>query len=142
MLVYLGQAVGELVLLVVDGVREWQLDPFQLGEDALHLRHNEVLHAVVVVDMQEPSTDEVGTEVLRLTVAEDDIAVTCHVDKGIVEQFGATHLDGGGLRVEAHLLVLVAEGYEVLEGGGVGIPVTAAAIFEQGYLGLGGGHAA
>ena len=135
--VYLGQAVGEVVFLVVDGVAEGELDEVQLGEDAFHLRHDKLAQAVVVVDVQEAAADKIVTEVLRLTVAEDHVAVTRHVEHGVVEQFGAAHVDGGILRVEPHLLVLVAEGDEVGERGGVGIPITATAVLQQGYLGLG-----
>ena len=137
MLVDFRQAVGELVLLVVDGVGEGQLDPLQFGEDAFHLGHDEVLHAVVVVDMEESASDEVGAEVLGFAVAEDHVAVAGHVEEGVVEDFITAHIHRGILWIESHLLVLVAEGDEVGEGGGVGVPVAAAAVFEEGQLGLG-----
>ena len=53
-LVYLRQAVGEVVLLMVYGVREWQLDKLQLGKHLLHLRHYVVAQTIVVVNMEEP----------------------------------------------------------------------------------------
>ena len=87
--------------------------------------------------MQETAADEVVAEVLRLGVAEDDIAVAGHMDKGVVEELGAANIDSGGLGLEAHLLVGVAEGYEVWQRRGVGIPVATAAVFKQGQLRLG-----
>ena len=87
--------------------------------------------------MQEAATDEVGAEVLYLAVAEDHVAVARHVEKGVVEDFGAAHIDGGVLRLETHLLVLVAESDEVGERGGVGVPVATATVFQEGDLRLG-----
>ena len=114
-LVDFGQSVGEVVFLMIDGVAEGELDPFELREDTLHLRHDKVLQAVIVVDVEKSATDEVVAEVLRLAVGEDHVAVTGHVEEGVVEEFGAADVDGGVLRVEAHLLVLVAESDEVSE---------------------------
>ena len=115
MLVYLGQPVGEVVSLVVDGMGEGELHEVELGEDLFHGWDDELTEAVVVVDMQETSTYEVVAEVLRLLGGEDDVAVAGHVDEGVVEQFGTAHVDNGVLCGEVHLGIGVAEGYEVGE---------------------------
>ena len=70
-------------------------------------------------------------------VGESHVAVTGHVEEGVVEYLAASYVDHGIFGVEFHLLVGVAEGDEVGERGGVGIPVAAAIVFEQGNLSLG-----
>ena len=60
-----------------------------------------------------------------------------HVDEGVVEQFGAAHVDHRVVGCEVHVGVGVAVGDEVGEGGGVGVPIAAAAIFEERDGGLG-----
>ena len=136
-LVDFGQAVGEVVFLVVDGVGEGEFDKVEFGKDLLHGGDDEGLDAIVVVDMEEAAADEVVAEVLGFLVREDDVAVAGHVDEGVVEQFRAAHVDHRVGGCEVHVGVGVAEGDEVGEGGGVGVPVAATAIFEQRDGGLG-----
>ena len=132
----LGQPVGEVVFLMVYGVREGQFDKIQFGEDPFHLRDDELLEAVVVIDMQEPSADEVVAQVLRLLGGEDHVAVAGHVDEGVVEKFAAAHVHHGVVGREVHLCVGVAIGDEVGERGGIGIPIAPAAVFQQRNLRL------
>ena len=110
-----GQAVGEMVFLVVDGVGEGQFDKVELGEHLFHLRDDEVFEAVVVVDVEEAASDEVVAEVLRFLGVEDHVAVAGHVEEGVVEYLAAAHIDYGVVGGEVHLCVGVAVGYEVGE---------------------------
>ena len=141
-LVDLGEAVGEVVFLVEDGVAGWQFDKFKFGEYQLHLREDVLFDAVVVVDVEESPAEQVVAEVLPFLAVERHVAVAGHVDEGVVEEFAAAHVDYGIVGGEVHVGVGIAEGDEVGERGGVGIPVAATAIFEQRQLGLGveGGH--
>ena len=129
-LVDLGEAVGKVVLLVVDRMGEGELNEVEFGEDFFHLGDDEVFEAVVVVDVEESSCEEVVAEVEGFVVGEEDVAVACEVEEGVGEDLGTTDIDDGVLWVEVHLEVVVTEGYEVGEGGGVGVPVASATIFE------------
>lgn len=131
-----GESVGEIVSLMIDGVTEGEFDEIEFGEDFLHLWHNKLTEAVVIVDMQEASSYQVIAQILSLLSGEDDIAVASDMKEGIVEYFTASHIDGGIFGVEVHMLILVAEGDEVGEGGGVGIPVATTIVAHQGDLRL------
>ena len=135
-LVDLGQTVGELIFLMVYRVREWQLHKIELREHLLHLRHYELAKTVVVVDMQEAAADEVVAQVLRLGVCENNVAVASHMHEGIVEKLGTAHIHGGRLVFEAHLLVGIAESYQVRQRRGIGVPVSPSAILQQRQLRL------
>ena len=137
-LVDFGEAVGEVVFLVEDGVAGWQFDKFEFGEYQLHLREDILFDAVVVVDVEESPAEQVVAEVLPFRAVECHVAVAGHVDEGVVEEFAAAHADNGIVGGEVHVGVGVAEGDEVGERGGVGVPVASTAIFEEGYLCLGG----
>ena len=135
-LVDFGQAIGELVVLMIDGVGEWELYKVEFGEDSFHLWDDELAEAVVIVDVEEAATDEVAAEVLHFAVGEEDVAVACEVEEGVVEEVGAAELYGGVLWVEAHVECLVAESDEVGQRGGVGVPIAASTIFDHCQLGL------
>ena len=131
-----GKAVREVVFLVEDGVREGELDPLEVGEDFLHLRHGVFFEAIVVVDVEETAAEEVGAEVVDFLGGEGDVAVAGDVDVGVVEEVAAADVDGGILRGEVHVELGVAEGDEVGEGGWVGVPIAAAAVFDESNGGL------
>ena len=114
-LVDFGQAVGEMVFLVVDGVGERQFNEVEFGEHLFHLRDDEVFEAVVVVDMEKPASDEVVAEVLRLLGVEDHVAVAGHVEERVVEYLAAAHINHGVVGGEVHLCIGVAVGYKVGE---------------------------
>ena len=136
----LGKPFGEVETLVEYGMRGRELHEVGLGHDTFHLRHNIVLQAVVVVDMEEAAGEEVVAEIGRFGGREDDIAVAGEVDKRIVEEIGATDIDGGVLRIEVHGELAVAESEKVGQGSRVGVPVAAATVFEESDGSLGGGR--
>jgi len=67
-LVYLGQAVGKGVLLMIDGIREWQFYQLQVGEDFFESRTHIGVQAVIIIYMQEATTFQVFAQVLCFIV--------------------------------------------------------------------------
>ena len=98
-----GQSVGEVVFLVEDGVGGWEFDKFEFGEYEFHLGEDVVFDAVVVVDVEEPSPQQVVAEVLAFLAVEYDVAVSGHVDEGMVEELAAAHVDNGIVGGKVHM---------------------------------------
>ena len=135
--VNLGKPVGEMVLLMVDGMREGELDKLEFGKDLLHLGQDEFFKSVVVVNVQKASANQVVAKVFGFLCRKEDVAVAGDVEEGVAEDLAAADIDDGVLRLQAHVEVGIAEGDEVGQRGGVGVPVAATVVFEEGELGLG-----
>ena len=88
-LMNLRQTVRESIGLLENLMRIRQFHEIQLGKHLFHLWLDILSDAVVVIDVEETTRQHVVTQVLRLGSIEDHIAVTRHIDVGIVEQVGA-----------------------------------------------------
>src|SRR5438093_11316694 len=130
MLVDLGDAPGEVVHQVVDGVGQGDLDQGVIGKDAGDLPAERFVHAVVVVRVQEPSLLEVAAQVAQLLVREVHVAVSRHVEIRNVPQLGAAQRHGAVTVGDAQRRALAQGREQVGERGRVRVAVAAAVVVE------------
>jgi demethoxyubiquinone hydroxylase (CLK1/Coq7/Cat5 family) len=66
MLVRFGEAATEIVFLVVDRMGERQLNKLLIRENLFDFRADELVHPVVVVEMQKAAAQAIITQILSL----------------------------------------------------------------------------
>ena len=127
--IYQSEKLGRLVVVFVDfwqAIREGirlrenlmrirQLHEIQFGKHLFHLRLNVLAYAVVVVNVEETTSKHVVSEVLCLSCIENNIAVTRHIDVGIIEQIRTRRFHGWHIRVDVGANLLVAETHQIGE---------------------------
>lgn len=130
-LVDLGESIVEVVVAVVDGVGEGDLDELGFGEYLRNDGTHVFVHAIVVIDMPEAAADEPLAHVLGFFGVHDDIAMPGGVDEGVVEDIwaGGFYIDFFG--AEVHAEIDIAEVGEVFYRCGIGVPVAATSVFEE-----------
>src|ERR1051325_7626652 len=129
-LVGLGRAVRKLVLAVIESKGIGKLHELLLGEHLLDLAPEGLIHAVVVVRINEAAVLQTGPQPLDLEVGERDVPMPGRENERIGEEpvirnfdelVGGFHIDQGMLpdeRQQVHFLLLVV------------VPIAAARIFQ------------
>ena len=131
-LVDLRQAAGQLEVTAEQVVVRGQLDELPRGEDLAHLPAEGLVHAVVVVGVQEAARLEVTPQAGGFLGRPGDVAVPRHVEVGMGEELAVeeAHARLGGGRGQPR--VAPEEGQQVGQGRRVAVPVAAAVVLEPG----------
>lgn len=126
------QTSGEGIFLLVDGMREGQFHKIELGKYTLHLRTDELIHTIVVVNMKEPAANKIVSQVLCLLRGKHHVAVAGHVNEWVIKELRTASFHHGLFSMDVGAQVLIAEtdqvGKRCFQ---VGVPVAPAAIFQQ-----------
>lgn len=129
------QAIRKIILRVIDGMREWQLDELRVGQNFFHFAAEARVHAIVVVGEQESAGRKVRAQVLGVVLAERDVAVAVEENNRLREKLERRRFDGSRFNGEAHVRVLAGEHHEVPERPRRAVPVAAALVFEEADFG-------
>ena len=130
MLVNLGNAVGEIVFLVVNGMREGNLHKVQFRKNFLHRWSHIWIQPVIIIDEKESAANEIGAYVGCLIRSKGEIAMPGHVNKRVVEEIRTAGLYRGMIKVEVGSEILVTELSQVLERVHIIVPIAAAFVFQ------------
>src|SRR5437588_2897536 len=129
-LVDLGDPLREVVHHMVDGMAQRHFNERVIREHAGDLAPERLVHAVVVVGVEESSLLQVATQGLGVLVREMDVAVPRHIKVGDVPQLGAGERDYALARGDGESGALPNRGEEVGQFGRSGVPVAAAIIVQ------------
>ena len=131
-LVDLRQAAGQVEVAAEQVVVRGQLDELPRGEDLADLPAEGLVHAVVVVGVEEPARLEVAPEAGGFLRRPGDVAVPRHVEAGMGEELAVedAHARLGGGRGQPR--VAREESQQVGQGRRVAVPVAAAVVLEPG----------
>src|SRR5205807_5028843 len=116
----------------VTGVQTCALPIYQrvVGEDARDLAPERLVHAVVVVGVQEPALLEVAAQDLELLVREADVAVPRHIDERDVPQLRSRERDDALPFGDLQRGALAQRGEEVRQARWIRVPVAAAVVMQ------------
>src|SRR5688572_11368133 len=81
----LWQAIGEFKFLMIDRMTERQLYKIQFRKYFFHLQTDELIHPVIITDMQKSSRDQILANVICFLHIKDHIAMSRHMHKRIIE---------------------------------------------------------
>ena len=127
----LGEAGGEGERRKEKGKSGGELGEVEFGEYLFHFTADIRIDAVIVVDMEKSSCQQVFPQVCSLFIREDHIAVAGHVDEREGEDIAAAGFYGDRIFFDGCFQVFVAEPDQVGEGSGVGVPVAAAVVLQE-----------
>ena len=132
MLVDFGQADGrEVERLLENRVRSREFHEVCLRKDLFHFPPDEFVQSVIVVDVQETASAQIGSQVLDFSRAENYIPMPRKMYKRVIEQIRAANLHRGRRGIQTHSGLFVGKGDEVWQRCRVGVPVPATTVFEQ-----------
>jgi len=131
-LVGFGNTVGEFKVTVIQAVREWEFSQLLVWKNFLDLSTERLIHAVIVVGIEEAARFEVLPQPSRFLVREVDVAVTRHEDKRVRKEVFARDLDELilGVNVDASILFYKREKIDLFIW--IVVPVSTASVFESG----------
>src|SRR5690606_2463120 len=111
MLMNFRQTFRKLKFLIIQFVRWWQLYEIQFRKNLFHLWADKLVQTIVIVYVQKPAAKQVFPQVFCLLCRENNITMTCQINKRIVEQIGAAHFGNGffGIKISAQILVAKAD---------------------------------
>ena len=112
-LVCLWKSVRELIVRLVDAVREWQLLEFLLGEYFLHLTADRLVHAVIIVNVDEAACIEIRAQALCFALRHLHVAVTCQEEERVIVDVIAREIDPEVLGIDVDIRILTNEAEEV-----------------------------
>src|SRR5439155_17943738 len=124
MLVELGDAPGEVVHQVIDGVAQRDLNQGMIGEDARDLTAEGLVHAVVVVGVQEAPLLEPASQLFHLFVREAHVPVPRHEEVGNVPQLGSREGDDALALGDGQGGTLAQRREEIRQRGRAGVPIS------------------
>ena len=101
-----------------------------VGEDARDLAAERLVHAVIVVGVQEAPLLEPAPQPLHLLIREVDVPVPRHEDIGNVPQLGAGERHDALALGDGERSALPEGREEVRQGGGTGVPVAASIVMQ------------
>src|SRR5438034_2309939 len=130
MLVDLGDAPGEVVHQVIDGVAQRDLNQGMIGEDARDLTAEGLVHAVVVVGVQEAPLLEPASQLFHLFVREAHVPVPRHEEVGNVPQLGSREGDDALALGDGQGGTLAQRREEIRQRGGAGVPVAPTVVMQ------------
>src|SRR5439155_1462869 len=126
----LGNPLGEVVNDMVDRMIQRHFNERVIREHAGDLTPERLVHAVIVVGMEESTLLQVAAQGLELLVREVDVAVTGHIEVGDVPQLGARQGDHALARGDGKAGALANRGEQVGQLGWPGVPVAAAVVVQ------------
>ena len=126
----LGNAARKVIHEVIDRVVERHLGERMVGKKPGQLAADRLVHAVVVVGVQEAALPEKAPQHLEIGIAEADVAVPGHVEVGDVPEIVLREHDDLLLRGRAQRGALPDGPEQVRETGRVGVPVAPALIVQ------------
>ena len=133
--VNLWQSVRKRELLTVHRMRKRQLLQIEFREYPLHLRSNELIHSIIIINLQKTASNQVIPEIFGLLRRENDVSVAGHMNERVIEYFRTAHLHnslfqdrywwkGSDCKNDTGLAETIQ----------IGIPVATSAIFQKGDL--------
>ena len=130
--VCLWDAIREVEMTAVQPVRERKLRQLLVGKHFFDLAAKGLIHAVIIIRVQESAVHQVRSQSLDLIVGECDIAVTSHEEKRIGKEFLTRDVDELISRCGIDGSVGPNEFQEIDLLGLIIVPVPAAAVLEPG----------
>jgi hypothetical protein len=107
-LVDLGQAILEVILLVINGMIKGKFHEIEFRKHFFHLGPDIRIQAVIIVDVKKSACQQIIPEVLGFLFVEENIPVTGHVDKRIVEYLKTACFYRGIIFCYAGIQIVVA----------------------------------